>query len=214
MTYSVDHKLLTVHGDLFTGAAEHFTFGVRIVGGTLPPTQAMVDALQIPFQTFWQSQAAAGLNSPLRYLKLAHIDASGLYPPGHVPLEYVWASTGYFPPGTSAIGLPAQISQVATLTTAFPRGLASKGRIYLPQPQAAVGADGRWTTGIALATANAVKVLINAINAVSGMGTVHVMSKIGSGATHPVTGIAVGRVPDTQRRRRRSLVEDRQSVVL
>ena len=215
MPYPIRHKLLTASGGLFTGTLERWSFGLRFYDDPTfhEPTQAMVDACKPAFATFWDSAPTFGKEHSLDTLKLAHIDTTGHYPAGHTPVIATFVPAE-FPPGTSPTGLPGQISQVASLRTIKPRGIAHAGRIYLPSTGQPVGSDGRWTTTFSLGTANAVKTLINSLNAVTDLGDCAIFSDVGAGAWEYVTGVRVGRVPDTVRRRRRQLVEDYQSMTL
>lgn len=103
---------------------------------------------------------------------------------------------------------PNQITCAISLTTGFSRGPAHRGRFYVPLPAADVSADGR----IAEATANNMSVatdaLMAAVNSVNADYEMAVFSrKAGAPGNRRVTGNQVGRVLDTQRRRRRSLIE-------
>lgn len=214
MVYPATHKLVTFSGGLFTGTLERWSFGLRFYNNPfVPPTQSMVDAIAPLAVTFWDSAISVGLTHGLDLIKLATIEPTGLYPPGFSPLLHPF-SPPEFPPGVAANGLPGQISQVVSLRTNLPRGRAHAGRIYLPSTGQSVGTDGRWTAVFSTGVANAVKTLINGISGISGMGSPVVMSDLGAGAVEIVTGLRVGRVPDTVRRRRRQLVEDYQSVTL
>lgn len=215
MSYTAPHKLLTISGALFTGTLERWSFGMRFLenSGITPPTQAMVDATVTPLTTFWSSAVTIGQLHSLDTAKLAQIGTDGKYPPGHVPSIHTF-SPALFPPGTNGTGLPGQVSMAVGFTTSQPRGRAHAGRIYLPPTSMMVGSDGRWTTTQAIGAANAVRTLVNALNGITGMGFLTVMSDLGTGTSWNVTGIRVGRVPDTIRRRRRQLVEGYQSVAL
>jgi hypothetical protein len=110
--------------------------------------------------------------------------------------------------GTGGNLFPNQVALAISLTTAVTRGAAHRGRFYMPMPNITVVSDGL----IAAANRDAVKgsadTFLAAINAVSANYDVAVFSrKAGNPAHRLVTGIEVGRVLDTQRRRRRQLVE-------
>jgi hypothetical protein len=128
--------------------------------------------------------------------------------------------------GGSTSGHPAQIALACTLTTTAQRGLASKGRFY----QGGLGlsgytpatADGLISATQAADFGNRCKTLLEAINNNPGLDAnfggydVHIVSDgglSGVGVARKVTGIKVGRVLDTQRRRRGSLVENYSPVV-
>jgi len=105
---------------------------------------------------------------------------------------------------------PNQICVVATLFT--PKaGRSGKGRIYLPLlALPAVSADPR--DGVhQTALAGQIAAWIEDVNAIStataGPFRVSVQSRLGAGTPGPVTGVGIGDVLDTQRRRRNKLVE-------
>lgn len=109
---------------------------------------------------------------------------------------------------------PNQVCLVVSLTTAFKRGLAHRGRYYLPLPAPAIGSTtGTISTSDALGVATSTKTFIEALADTPGLDNlipfkVLVMSKRGAGgATNPVTGVEVGVVLDTQRRRRAAMLE-------
>ena len=108
--------------------------------------------------------------------------------------------------GGGAIAVPPQNTLAVTLTTANLRGTAVRGRIYPPLLSLSPAADGFIVAASALGVANSMATFVNALNAI-GPGDVSIMSDVGAGKVGRVTGVRVGRVVDTQRRRRRSLPE-------
>jgi hypothetical protein len=105
--------------------------------------------------------------------------------------------------------VPNQITLAATLATGYSRGPAHKGRFYLPMVafQAQV-ADGLIATAAADAAQDVVSVWLTTCNAADPDYRVAVFSRKAGAPQHKlVTGIHIGRVLDTQRRRRRSLPE-------
>lgn len=153
--------------------------------------------------------AAAKLTS----IKLNRIDTAGHYVDQDAK-EWLYPSP--ISGATAGVDLPAQLSIVATLGTALERGRGSKGRIYTaPSAFATVSTDGRMTTSNALGMANGVKSLITSLNATYALvGRVGVASNAGAGRFEHVTKVSVGRVVDTMRSRRSTLVEDRQTVTI
>lgn len=219
MPFPVRHKLLTVIGTAF-GGTEDWSFGLRIrptgVADVPEVTQAQVDALAPAVSTFFAAPPSLiSAAYRLTAIKLAPVGVDGKYPPGEVAVEHVYP--GGLPGNSPVSGnvWPAQCCMVVTLETALPRGRASKGRFYVPALSSLVdvttGQIPDPTTGLL----NPAKTLLNAINTTVDVGKVAVMSKLGvSGTSNYVTQLSVGRVPDTQRRRRRSLNENRVRVVL
>jgi len=210
MPYPFRHRLLTVFGDSW-GAVEEFSFGVRLIGVTAP-VQADVDAVVAATQTFWNT-AGMSIDSQHRLLgvKLAPIGTDGLYPPGEDAVEaLITPDAG---PGASGNHWPPQSAICVTTTTAVPRGHAAMGRFYLPSMTGAIAASGRQPAGLNTAVAAAAATWLSAIQATSA-GNPVVLSKVGIGANHEITGVRVGDVIDTQRRRRRQLVESYATAAL
>lgn len=140
----------------------------------------------------------------LTHVKLNEIGTDGLYTqPG--TNEATVADTG----GVGAtMRYPNQIALVATLRTGFSRGPAHAGRFYIPMPSMAVATDGTISTTDRDNVEASLATLRTNLNALSANYTLGVLSrKAGAPAQRAVTEIQVGRVLDTQRRRRRSLNE-------
>jgi hypothetical protein len=213
MAYNTRHKLLTVFGTAFNGV-ETWSFGVRFspVTGIDAVSQAQVDACATPTATFWNT---AGIFMPsshsLTGIKLAPIGTDGKYPPGEIAYIHDFTPD---PGPTNTNQHPAQCTQVVTfLAEGQPRGRASRGRIYLPCPNAAVSsATGGNSLGSALATAAAT--WLSALNDVADLGQACIMSELGSGVTAPITQCRGDDLPDTQRRRRRQLTSSTTTVDL
>ena len=106
-----------------------------------------------------------------------------------------------------------QLTVAVSLMTGVSRGRGHIGRIFPPNSTAfALGADGRISIAEQGQIAEAARTMIAAVNAV-GAPKVVIFSKVAQTVT-PVTAVAVGRVIDTQRRRRSSLAEERVVVPL
>jgi len=123
--------------------------------------------------------------------------------------------------GGGTIG-PHELAAAVTLRTDLTRGRGHAGRVFLPIGNPGFTTNGQFTGTTLGNLAHGMGALIWAINAVddwliSGTNThplVHVLSNrsgrgdtTGVGPAYPVTSVAVGSVPDVQRRRRRSDVE-------
>lgn len=150
----------------------------------------------------------------LQYCKLNLINRQGHYDAGTTS-EHVFSNT----PGGGLDNprYPNQVAMVVSLTTNVSRGPAHRGRYYLPMPTLAVSTDGRVAQADANAAAASAKTFLEAISDVPGLdlasspGAVVMSRKLGAAKTREVTGVEVGRVLDTQRRRRRSLAEGYES---
>jgi hypothetical protein len=119
--------------------------------------------------------------------------------------------------------LPPQISVVATLTSDNQRGLASKGRMYLPGVNLPIfPTDPHFSPTEQGNMATALKAFFDGVNDEFNLpGRIVLASKgnkvqgpggpddysYANGITRYVTGLRVGNVYDTQRRRRNALVE-------
>lgn len=238
--YSESHHKITIYGDAYGGSeAWSFGFKMRSPNAVSPTTAAQDEAtqtfaslLQTPVQNFWNRPAGVGAfmeTHRLQGIKVALIMPNGLYPEGHVPGEVYFANV---PGPTAAAGnvyvLP-QSAVACTLVTAKPRGLASKGRFFLPPTYSAISAaDGLMPVATRDAIQTAVRDFLTAVNNADpsaldiaifskGPGQKSFNAETGKvewsyptiGSYNVVTGVEVGRVIDTQRRRRRSLVESR-----
>lgn len=116
----------------------------------------------------------------------------------------IFLTPGTIPAGTMVNGAP-QLTSAVSLTTDQARGLAHKGRIY-PPVACAIGADGRSTFNPD-ANLAAVKTMFLALNTL-GAGNVVVYSGVRGTRVNVVNGLKIGKVVDTQRRRRRNLIEE------
>lgn len=200
--YQAPHSLVSFLGDAY-GQQEEWQTGIRI-SGQVTPTPANLESLDAAFFTLISSSAIA-LPNGFRYIgvKWAPIGLDGKYPTAAESLTFLrttpFASTGQG-------GYP-QIALVLSLRTARPRGYASNGRMYVPSALRPEATTGRITDAQAGAAAQAAAAFIGSVNAI-GMGTVQVMSAVGGGISANVTEVRVGRVMDTQRRRRNGIPEE------
>lgn len=113
-------------------------------------------------------------------------------------------------PGGGNVGqTPAnQICHAVSLTTGFSRGPAHRGRFYLPLPSNGIDDTGRVSVSSCGQVSDATDALLTAVNAADASWKMAVFSRKSGAAAHRlVTGNQVGRVYDTQRRRRRGLAE-------
>lgn len=222
MVYPSSFYRMVAIGDLY---GDNFNFSLAIVpigdfGNTIPAVStALVTAVGVAVSTWFGNSTsntgpALTAGAHLTSVKLNRINAAGKYQ-DDVTKEYVVE-----PPraGSEATYPAAQLAAVVTLKTSVERGLASKGRFYLPPSFLFnfLGSDGRLTTTQAGNLSGAAVELINKINQavldVRGpidLMRVGVASNVGSGQFRQVTKVGVGRVPDTMRSRREGLVEER-----
>lgn len=117
--------------------------------------------------------------------------------------------------------LPAQLALVASLEASPDRGLAGKGRMFLPGVNEPVGSDGRISLTDVLPILTNLRTMFNSINASTVLtGSIINASKGGTGqnlappVNRVVANVRMGNVYDTQRRRRNSLTETYQSLAV
>lgn len=229
MPFTTTHFYIAIIGTSYS-TTERWQFGLRATrAGTETSMSVIAASLTTQVQTWWSQssgQRFGSLNThTLSEIKVSTLDVDGL--------QFVNVPSGSFffvPPVAGAdvppAGVAPQNTCAMTLTTSLPRGLASRGRCFLPPsshllPQS----DGRLLAVDAKAMADGFKSLINGINGNPNIGDVVVMSRgravrgpalpngkptytyPNPGVTNIVTGVQCGRVVDTQRRRRRALVE-------
>ena len=215
VTYANRFHKATIMGEMF-GGSELWTTSFAIgneTGGDQgnAPTVAEATAISDAWNAIW-TPVANGFSSQFKFVgvKVSLVAADGSSDPSDSVFHYrpVPVSGGAGPTN------PAQISLVATLQTAVPRGRASKGRMFLPGVGFSVGADGKITVAQATTLAGQVKQFLDAVNAHADVpGEVVVNSAEVTGVPFkaalmtPVTAVKVGTVYDTQRRRRNNLVE-------
>lgn len=219
--FDVEHVLLTWGGKL--PGDEQWSCSLRLaeqdtVGGLQVPSQAEVSSwlngsLRTAVSDYHQ-RAGTHINGYclLSFAKANRINVDGTYKDQDTN-EYIFAD---LPGGQAgyAAPMPNQLSVAVSLTTGYSRGPAHRGRFYLPLYGGAIDAA---TGGMPTQTANEIrdssKTFLEAVADIPGFDspvslTPCVMSrKQGSPAHRPITGVEVGHVVDTQRRRRRSLPE-------
>lgn len=213
MAYPSEHYLLAFGGPLSTN--EQWSCTLRMSAAFAAQDQAGEEAALegiVQVLTFqWAQQNPVSGDARVSFVKYNRVGVDGKY------TRETTNQVDIAPPLLSAAGgvHPLQIALVATLETSVERGLANKGRIYLPSPWYPCSEPNRTiSAGSAQGAATWVAGLITALNDVAGVGTVIVASKTRAGAIRPVTGVNVGTVLDTMRSRRTSLLESRQSALV
>jgi len=215
MAYSTPYHYLTFGGPY--GASEQWSVGLKMATSgtarTQEDEQTILTAMQATLTTQWNLESnPVGNSAALAWVKYNLVGTNGKYVNN-------WTSVKDFAPVLSGTQgpYPFQIALVATLQTDAARGLASKGRIFLPCPRYPIdGADRRISSANALAAATWVAGLITAVNDVPNVGSVYVFSAGGNrngvltpGTRRLVNAVSVGTVLDTMRSRRTNLVEQR-----
>jgi len=205
--FNIAHLYLQWGGTLPGG--DEWSCGMRMqpVGqGVATNSQTRLDAAAAAVEKFHgTSTSEISPRCKLTFTKLNAIGVDGKYI-ANTTLEHVHANV----PGTGLDSrtLPNQIALVVSLLTGFSRGPAHRGRVYLPMPTMVVGGDGRIDPGEVSVVKTAFNTLLTDLNAIDAGFKVAVMSrKAGAAIGRNVTGVEIGRVLDTQRRRRNKLAE-------
>lgn len=219
MTYSQDHMLLafggTLYGDeqwstslrCFPGFGDGGGFGSGTPLIPSPNMQTVADEVA----AWWLSIGFIGRAAKLGWVKWNAIGTNGRYREATTDLvEYDPEVTTS---GSATPVYPPQISLVVTLETGITRGLAGRGRMFLPAPTLPIGTNGTLTEANSTEVATKVAALLSALNEdVEGGRRVGVFSNTREGAARVVTGVSVGTVYDTMRSRRAQKTEVRPAV--
>lgn len=199
---------------------EEWSMGLSLgpVDGSPFLTRADLEADLNAFSDAWvELQAGVGNNCHLTETTLALVDATG-----HTPREASGAfiqakGLGTALSGTGTSGMPLQVALVISQHS-LTAGATGRGRFYLPSPvPGTVASDGRMSVATRDAHLLRATAFCNAVQnlaVTNGYGTLVVASS-GSASQgiapglRPVINVSVGRVLDTQRRRRGDLEEER-----
>jgi len=215
MAFDGDHVLLAWGGTLPGGEIFTNTLRMRDVNPIGFPDQVAIDGwLQGGFKdalaTYWNAvKSLMGPNTKLVWMKANAVGTDGKYLESTTNL-YTWGAPIA---GTLANDSATQLAVAVSTTTAAARGRAHKGRWFLPiGPLNLDGVAGTFAAATSTTIANASAAFCTSLNGTASVLGVQqlrcaVMSNIGAGTHQDITGVKVGRVIDTQRRRRNKLVE-------
>jgi hypothetical protein len=218
------HKIakVTISGTAF-GGSETWSTGffmgspsADVVGVNAPGSQNIAAA----WETFFETQAHYISDT----FKTVQVKTAMLNADGTTDLDEIDYYTYPAPisGGGPAGPLPAQIALAATLTSDNQRGLAAKGRMYLPGVAIPVQtANGKISDTTTTALANGLKTFLDAVNTAAGTSGSLILASKGrkqanqvngdtiyiGGVSAFVTGCRIGDIYDTQQRRRRQLPE-------
>jgi hypothetical protein len=188
---------------------ETWSCGVRMAG---PSATAVADAATLLDDyagavSAYHARVGTGLcaTAKLSWVKVNAIGTDGKY---MVPTtnEQIMADV----PGTYSTAqlFPNQVAYAVSLKTAVSRGPAHRGRFFLPAPGGALDANGLVSDTYRDGVRTSTDTFIAAMNAATPGWQMAIFSRKAGAPTHrEVTTSEVGRVLDTQRRRRRSLAE-------
>lgn len=190
--------------------SEQWSCGMRLawVGSGSPSmTSADLTAMETAVQNFHTAGGASiSPRAKLTEVKMNLIGTDGRYINPTTNVVYPANIPGG---GTDSLTPPNQIAWAVSLLTAVGRGPAHKGRFYVPLPTVPIGTDGEISTSLRDPLKTAATAFLAAVNAVNANWQAAVFSRKSGAAAHRlITTVQVGRVLDTQRRRRRSLAEN------
>lgn len=212
---ALPHRVVkvTFSGTMFSGAeiwSTGFYLGWENQDATAITDQGIAD-VSAAWETFFEtSNSSISLEYQYTMCKMAVINNDG---------KTLADSAHYYSPQTAVSGgaggsaLPPQIALVATLANSLPRGLATKGRMFLPGVNGAVGADGRISSAVQNNVATNLKTFFDTIYNDADLPGNPVLASVGrgllntDGAIRNISQIRIGNVYDTQRRRRNALQE-------
>ena len=217
---------VTIHGTVAGGVEEWstgFYYGNETADADLP-SQQLVDDIATAWTAFYTGvgQNFSGAYKA-DYVKIASMGTDGRSDAG----DTVYHTYTNGPAGSGQFLFPPQIALAATMVSTKPRGVAAKGRMYLPGVSVGLDATGHVGSGGLTAILGAFKTFLNACNASAASPNVVILASHGSlnadgtikiGGTaalnKAVVGIKIGNVYDTQRRRRNQLAESYQALSL
>lgn len=210
-----NHKVnrVTISGSSFGGEEEWstgFYFGYTSGDADLPD-QDTVDAIGPLWQTFFTASTSyTGSAWKTHEIKMSQLGTDG---------KTIADSPKYFTYATPITGggtgpnFPPQVALVATLVGAEARGLASKGRMFLPGIMSSVDSNGRISDASRTSICNNLKTFLVGVNMLPANNVVVLASQgrkpplLGDPVIKQAINVRVGNVYDTQRRRRNALTE-------
>lgn len=196
---------------VFLGTTEQWSFTVNMAGidpGVLSslllsPNDTVWEDLADDFASFVSSAPMINNKTQLRSVKFASIAPDGKYAASPIIKERIVVGGG-----GANFTFPTQIALAATLKTGSPLGKV-KGRFYIPGYTGFLGLDARITLADATTARDLVDTFLTNLGNQPGVDVLDLRPVVAStkGQNWPVTGVSVGRVLDTIRSRRSSLVE-------
>lgn len=209
MTYPRPFLRLVVNGTLANNR-EQFSFGCSFIGATdggmgSAPSEVPPEIVTATAVLFNLSTGVVDGGVYLTNLKLNLIGTDGRYVDQSDTVQHDYAE----PVGSNGMpDYPPQIATVVTLRTGARRGLASRGRFYLPPPSFNVEGGGVLSEVSAATIRDRVATWLQACEAALPGFDLGVVSNVREGAERRVTGIDVGRALDTMRSRRTKVPEN------
>lgn len=209
--YPVEHYYLSFGGTI--AGVEEWSMGLRLSAALVTNDQLTEATALVGLSDVLKAQWALTSNPCrndviLSWVKYNRIGVDGKYAKPYT--NVLDLAPAVASGSSSATPMPLQIALVVTLETGFTRGLAHRGRIYLPGPKWPVTAPGMVLASAALdLTRDWVVSTLQAINAETNSGKLCVYSGVREGAVREITSVSIGNYYDTMRSRRGQVVEQR-----
>jgi hypothetical protein len=208
------HIRITALGRLGAAASERFSFGLNMHRPAddgvpaLGANQTVWDDVAADFRAYFSRVATAiSNNAVLEEVKVASIGANGRYVSD--PIIVNVADVGGGGGDGSNIVIP-QSAMCVSFGTAR-RGSSGRGRMYLPMPAVVLDFGSLLVSpAAALGIRDSSATLIENLNNQPGIDVLGLQCCVASskGFNSTITSVRVGRVVDTMRSRRRSLLEN------
>lgn len=211
----------TIFGTMYGGAEEWstgFYLGVPGVDSGMP-SEAAAQEIGTAWNAFFEN-VGSGISWAWKTagVKLALKGTDGKTVPDNVATYYYSDQPVGAKPDN---GFPPQVAVVCTLLAGTGKGLAGKGRMYIPGVSHSVQQGGRMHTDSAASVSLNLKTFMDAVNAAPSVEGILINASQGrltAGGSGPISRVVnelrVGTVYDTQRRRRNGLVEEYSSRTL
>lgn len=216
MPHPYSFNQVQIIGDCYN-QADIWTTGFSLgstTQGAPDPTQLGIEKVAELWETFFKTPGI-GFGSVYRTtaVKLNKMGTDGRQVTDPT-LEYVYPAP-ITPPAAQTSGAP-QLTMALSLRATQNRGLATKGRMYLPVNGLTIGGTGRIQPTQQTNLLNAAVLFFQGLMAsIDVPGGPVLTSGAGLlGATNHVTHLALGDVMDTQRRRRNAIAEEYQEQSL
>lgn len=233
VTADYAHKIVkvTISGTTLSGT-ETWSTGF-FMGSPTADMTAVSAPMSQTIATAWQTFFTHADSSISSAYKTVQVKSALLNTDGTTDLDNIDYYTYPTPISGQNVGgpMPPQIALVATLTSDNQRGLAAKGRMYLPGVNAAISSTtGKISSSATNNIKGTLKTFLDAVNVGTGVSGKIILASKGrkvtgggvpagdtvyaGGVSAWVTGIRIGDVYDTQRRRREQLAETYSTAVL
>jgi len=205
--FSAEHMYVQWGGKLPGG--EEWSNGLRLRGSNpifpAADAQSLLPGLVTALSAYHaRATTLVHASAKLSYVKCNAIGVDGHYS-SQITYETVVADVAG---GSTSQCPPNQVTMVVSWLTAFSRGPGHRGRMYVPLTATNLDTDGSVFAANVTGAKTSANTLLTAINAINPDFKAAVFSrKAGAATSNDITTASVGRILDTQRRRRRSLLE-------